>query len=123
MHRELRGSRDPAAECLALLRSTPLDALEMGDRRDTSLCVTFDLSWDRLEEAARRALAALACAPGDFVSAAATALTPWCVPMLADGWNKGRSPSCKAACDGTPWTTPRRTRAIGLPWSRSETTC
>ena len=71
--RELRGSPDPAAEYLDLLRDTPLAALEMGDRRDTSVRVTFDLSWGCLDAAARRALAVLAHAPGDSVSAAAVA--------------------------------------------------
>ena len=73
MARELRGSPDPAAEYLELLRTTPLVALEMGRRRDTSVRVTFDLSWQRLDDAASRALAALACAPADSVDGAAVA--------------------------------------------------
>ena len=71
--RELRGSPAPAAEYLALLRATPLAALDMGERRDTSVRVTFDLSWQRLDDTARRALAVLAYAPGGSVDAAAVA--------------------------------------------------
>jgi tetratricopeptide (TPR) repeat protein len=73
MARELRGSADPAAEYLDLLRATPLAALEMGDRRDTSVRVTFDLSWRRLDDDASRALAVLALAPGDSVGTAGVA--------------------------------------------------
>ncbi len=73
MTRELRGSPDPAAEYLKLLRATPLVALQMGDRRNNSIRVTFDLSCRHLNDAARRALAVLAYVPSDSVDAAAVA--------------------------------------------------
>ncbi|MBN2007232.1 MAG: tetratricopeptide repeat protein [Anaerolineae bacterium] len=63
--RRLRRERDPLAAYLDRLRRHGLAALEFGERRDASVRVTFDLSWQALTPAARDALGALALIPGD----------------------------------------------------------
>ena len=70
--RRLRRERDPLAAYLDRLRRHGLAALEFGERRDASVRVTFDLSWQALPPAARDALGVLALIPGD--SADMTAL-------------------------------------------------
>ena len=70
--RRLRRERDPLAAYLDRLRRHGLAALEFGERRDASVRVTFDLSWQALTPGARDALGALALIPGD--SADMTAL-------------------------------------------------
>lgn len=69
--RRLRRERDPLDAYLALLHRTPLAALEVGDRRDTSVRITFDLSWQILSPATRDVIGALALIPGDTAGVAA----------------------------------------------------
>lgn len=69
--RRLRRERDPLAAYLDRLRRHGLAALEFGERRDASVRVTFDLSWQALAPAARDALGALALIPGGSADMAA----------------------------------------------------
>jgi tetratricopeptide (TPR) repeat protein len=72
--RRLRRNSTPVETYLALLECTPLKALEMiPDRRDASVRVTFELSWQSLDDTAHRTLAALALVPGDSADTSALA--------------------------------------------------
>ncbi len=68
----LRRDPHPLTTYLNLLRKSPLTALTMGDRRERSVQIAFDLSWDRLNPTEQHAMMALATLPGE--SAALPAL-------------------------------------------------
>ncbi len=63
--RTLRRDPHPIATYLDLLRRNPLTALALGDRRERSVQIAFDLSWDRLNQAEQRAMMTLATIPGE----------------------------------------------------------
>jgi len=89
--RTLRRDPHPMTTYLDHLRQSPLTALALDNRRELSVQVTFDLSWDRLNPTEQRAMMALAALPGESATlpALASALEMAPQSLQAVFWSLG----------------------------------